>query len=435
MQDYEVMLIQAVAQDPQNAASFLMAPQSDFGLGWFTSITAKKFFSALAELYLAEEPITIMSILLRHDKEFGKFSGEDIPDLIAVWRSGLSSEKMDLKALVKDILTTAILASANKHIEKYKSDTSAKPHAVIDHIDALCSRLSSLSHSGIDYDPTPSKHRKEPRMTMRGTWGDNEVLDRMFSEKNTTDTGGRPAYGLAVASLASGAGKTTLGITMAAYNLAYTQDRVTIMSNEQPRSLYAGTIFTAIKGLYNGQINDSEIDSIMDSRLTIWGPSSDPNERGIYVNKFEQMRNILHWDKPQFAIMDAVSSVSAPIYTKGMPDIQVIEAKSEAFRNVCIDERVLMYAPGNMSEKNQAILKGKHPDELQHVMIFNTITLHNTSDYAFLGWRDPQDHWIVNIKRAKNRHGTQEGEKWRLKFDPELGIYRAAPGSKSLYLN
>ncbi len=848
MLDYERQLIIAVAQNPQESGRFLMSPRADMGLGWFESLVAKKFFSALADLSLSNSDITLSTLLLHRDDDYGAFAGEEIQEIIAAWRDSKTEERVDIEALTRNIKSDNVRLRAQEAIGKYQSDVTREPHKVMTHLDSLGGRIAMLSHSGVEYDANPMTHLEEPQMTMRGNWGANNVLDKMFSRSNTEESGGKPAYGLAIASMPTGSGKcltgdaiiftdrgairigeydkgipgfspmtipievgngvsytshfynsgvkpikrikthfgysvrgtynhpvltidkngayhwipledvsegtyiaisrksnifgdndkaehaensphgwatkinepdtiseddayifgvlignggmtyqnnfvlteideeviskyqewankfgvsvgrtddygyrisslnmrrwlavngigyhksiekevpftimrgsksnikmflrglfdtdgstlktgsiewcsssdklanqvhilltrfgitgrvrtkktyahdahvlslngdnalrfyneigfgvkrkqdrmeflpakrnpnkdiipivpefpenadteflydhwvyyrgkhmpsynmlerfcakfpemrerygkilddwyfwdvvteveedgeeecydvtvpdchsfvsngivshnTTLANTLTSYSLAYSDDKVVIMSNEMVRSIYANTIFNAMKSMYAGTETDDRIKQMIGDKLAIYAPSSSREHKGINVSSFEDVRRILFWEKPQLAIMDSINGVSAPQFASRMSENKAHEAKADAFRDMCLEFGVLMYAPGNMSEEHQKILKSNKPDKLQSVMLFGSTAYQNASDWCFLGWRDYSQHGIVNIKRTKNRHGSSIGERWQMQYDFSSGIYRPAQNSHQFDLN
>jgi len=434
MLDYERLLVEAVAQDTASVPRYLMSPQSDMGLNWFISNTAKKFVSAVAELSILDAPISASSILLYRDSELGAFTAEEVSEIVAIWSSAKSSEKIDVASLVRNIKSDSIRRRADESISYYRESVIKEPQKVTQHLDVLGGKIAMISHSGVEYDATPSKHLDEPTMSMRGNWGNNNVLDKMFSRSNTQESGGKPAYGLAIASMPTGHGKTSLANTLAAYSLAYSDDKVVIMSNEIVRSIYAGTIFNALKGMYLGDETDERLKQMMDDRLTIYAPSSVREHKGISVNSFELMRKILYWEKPQLAIMDSLNGVAAPAWASKMSENKAHEMKADAFRDTCLEFNLLMYAPGNMSEEHQKVLKSNKPDKLQSVMLFGSTAYQNASDWCFLGWRDYTQHGIVNIKRTKNRHGNSLGERWQMQYNFDSGIYNAPQQSRMIEL-
>lgn len=435
MLDYEKLLVQSVAQDIAGTSKLLMSPSDGMGLGWFITATAKKFFAALADLSITDSPISASSIMLHRDDELGVFTAEEITEIVSLWSAAKTSEKIDVQSLVRNIKTDNIKRRADEAIDLYHASSQKEPQRIVAHLDSLGGKIAMISHSGTEYDATPSRHMEEPMMSMRGTWGANSVLDKMFSRTNTEQTGGKPAYGLAIGSFVTGGGKTTLANTLVAYSLAYSDDKVVVMSNEMVRSIYSTTIFNALKGMYAGQETDARLKEMMDDKLRIYAPSSSRTEKGINVNSFELMRKILYWEKPQLAIMDALNGVSAPQYASKMSENKAHEVKADAFRDTCLEFNLLMYAPGNMSEEHQKILKSNKPDKLQSVMLFGSTAYQNASDWCFLGWRDYSQHYVVNIKRTKNRHGSSLGERWQMVYSPESGIYNPAPQSRQVELN
>ena len=424
MLDYERLLIQSVAQRPDDAARILMSPKSDVGDDWFVTPCVKKFFSSLASLSVYETPVTISSILLYRDSQLGGFTAPEIAEIAGVWKQGLAEDPIDVQLLTRNVKMDVTRRRASDAIDHYTESVSKEPYKVESHIDALGSRLALISHGVADYDPTPSVHLDEPTMTMRGSWG-NAVLDKMFSRNNTEQTGGKPAYGMVIASFPTGSGKTTLANTIAAYSLAYSDDKVVVMSNEIVRSIYSSTIFRALKGIYAGSESDERLKEMMDDRLRIYAPSSsrDRDRRGISVDNFELFQKIVVWERPQVAIVDSISGVSAPQWASKMSENKAHEIKADAFRNLCLDRNILTYAPGNMSEEHQKVLKGNKPDKLQSVMLFGSTAYQNASDWCFLGWRDYTQPNVVNIKRTKNRHGSSLGERWQMVYSAETGIY------------
>jgi len=421
--DYEIELASCVASSPQEVSNYLISPQADMGLDWFQSPVAKKFFSAVAHIALEGGLTTFLGVMSHIDSDLGAFTSQEVEEVRQIWKSATKGA-VDVSPLVKRIRTDTIRRRADSAIGNYQTNVNKEPVRVIDHLDVLGGRLAMLSNEGVDYDPNPKTHMNEPEMVMRGKWG-NVVLDEMFSKKGkNTDTGGIPDYGFVIASMPSGAGKSTLGITMIAYAIAYNNVKTVIMSNELVRALYASPVKRALVSMYAGQISDKEIDDLMEDRLKIYAPSSDPKSRGISVDKFETMQRIIKWEKPQIAIMDSITNMAAPAYAGKMDDKKQHSIKANALRDLCLGSNVMMYCPGNMSDEHQTVLKGTNPDKLNAVMIYGSKEYENCSDWAFLGWRNHDNPGVMDVKRVKNRHGQSIGEKWALKFQPDGGYYQ-----------
>jgi len=161
MLDYERLLVEAVAQDTVSVPRYLMSPQSDMGLNWFISNTAKKFVSAVAELSILDAPISASSILLYRDAELGAFTAEEVSEIVTIWVSAKSSEKVDVASLIRNIKSDSIRRRADESISYYRESVVKEPQKVSQHLDVLGGKIAMISHSGVEYDATPSKHLDE----------------------------------------------------------------------------------------------------------------------------------------------------------------------------------------------------------------------------------------------------------------------------------
>lgn len=416
LQPYEIEFIKAFASSPSEHAEYIMSPNVNAGTDWLPSPLGKKFLASVGNAVVNGLEVRPVNLITYQDLNLGKWTPEESRYFVELWKSA-PKEPVDIKEVVKNIRNDVAVRGAAVAISDYQVSVQKTPSKVIDHIDALTGRLSILSSDNVDYDPSSINALSEPVMIRQGTWG-NVVFDEMFSARGKDDkvSAGIPQYGFTIASLPTKHGKSTLGISLMAFLIAYGNMRGLIMSNELPRAMYAHPIRRALGEMYAGTISDKEIDDIMEDRLKIYAPSTDPNKRGVHVKTFEQMNRIIRFTKPKFAIMDSINSVAPPAWASRMDELAQHQKKAESFRDICLDQQIIMYCPGNMSDGAQKILKSNRPDELNSVMLYGSKEYEGCCDFSFLGWRDHDNPEIVYIKRTANRHGTSMGEKWALKY-------------------
>ena len=422
MNPLDITLIKAIAHSPKVVMRELLAPNVDLSPDWISTPVVRQCIECVRELTERDMAVSWLTLLSRI-----AMSDEEREELSRAWREGKATAT-DWHPVISEMKTSTVIREADRAIKNYTKRVSQIPYRVREHIGDLGLELSLIASDGLGYDPHPSAHLTDMGMERRGTWGDT-TFDKMFSS-SWEDKGGVPSYGFVVASMPTGAGKTTLGISMAAVAVAFSPStRITIMSNELPRKVYSSGIFRVLKYLYAGEEYDESILRAIDSQVAVYAPGVDGKQRnvGVSVDTFEKFRQIVFWDKPNFAIMDSIVDVAPPKYLASLRDRnEIYKETAAAFRNSCLEFGMLLYAPGNMSNEWETKLKAT-PDKVSSVMLFGSKTFENASDFSLLGWRDksdPQKQWI---KRCKNRHGTSVGEAWPMRYDLQGGYYRTLP--------
>lgn len=413
----DLALFKSVAHSPDVVMRELLSPAVAYNEDWIQSPTLKKCFRFMAQSVLSGRQISWLSLA-----SGVSLDDDELEVLRQSWREG-REDRVDLRQTVAALKADFIISSANSSIQEYYGRVKQDRGRAREHIDVLGLELSFISKDGLAYDSKPSSHLQDKELDRSGTWGDKDI-DSMFSE-SWNDRGGRPSYGFVVTSMPSGHGKTTLAISLAAYGLAYGhQDRITVMSNEMPRSAYSRGVLRALRTIYGGEADDSQLQRMIDERMEVFGPGGEHG--GMPVKSFELMRQILFWTSPQIAIMDSLNSVSVPQFanTNRISESQCHVIKADAFRDTCLEYNVLLYAPGNMSNELQTKLM-QSPGTVNRVMLFGSQAYENAADYSFLGWRDKAIPYQQNIKRCKNRHGTSVGELFEMVYDTNGGYYRA----------
>ena len=401
--DLEKMLFVWVASDPSAVARTLMSPRVNMRPEWFQNELFRSLFARIAELALSRDQITWLSIA----------SGVSVPKeararLRQLWSEGKAGTH-DGSGIIAALKSRLLTQEVDGAIGLYRKELLKSPGEIGDHITRLGSTLSTISYDGEGYDPDPTTHLDDFEVKVEGTWG-SRTLDEMYGDGN--GKGGVPNSAFVVYSAHTGQGKTTYALTLAAMCVSRGISCV-VMSNEMLRGDYSRGVLRALEIMWAGERTSEMLKSDMRRYLKVYEP----------VRLFERMRQILHWHRPAVAIMDSIKSLTPPAESLRYNDIGQHAAKADTMLALCRQLELFLFAPGNMSGKRQEQLLSK-PDTVNSVMLFGSTSYQDSSDYAFVSWRDPVAPDIQQFKKVKDRPSGSIGRQWQMAYDRAGGYYR-----------
>jgi hypothetical protein len=405
MNPLDLMLIKAIASNPDEVMRQLLSPQTGWEEGWIQTPTVKNICRQMARMALAGQNISWLSLM-----SAVTLDDTSLDTIKQAWKEG-RAERPDWHPIVDRLKNEKIKRDSDASIKTYYGRTRETPDRIRDHLGVLGLELSVIANDGKSYDPTPSAHLDDKHIEVVTSWG-WPVLDDIFG-------GGILSHGFVVWTAPSGCGKTTMGRTLAAYAIPQNK-RIVIMSNEMAAGSYADGILRALRRRWMGERQETDLIKDMDSYMSIYDQ----------VYTFEKVRQILYWERPDIAVLDSINAVSPPDMARKMSEHEQHRAKADMTLSMVNEFETLLYAPGNMSEQEQRRLRGvpdnrgrrTRPEDVNSVMLFGSAAYQNASDLAFVSWRDAVNPDRQMVKRVKKRYGGEIGQIWDLKYD-QIGRY------------
>ena len=376
----EIELLRCIAKNPVILQE-MTAPHSGFSEQYCSSEFSQNVFRVLIQLHMTNRVNWI-----HFSNSLKGLSDQQRVKLREVWASGKdSNDNIDWRAVSEEMRIGYVKRTADDAIEEYEQSVQETPALITKHLGGLASAITVLSEEGEGWDPTPSAHENDPRVTYTGNWG-IKGLDWLLG-------GGIPGYGYGLCTGPTGFGKSCFSRTIAA------------------RALLAGkSVAMVLNELWSG-----ETFSMMLEALKLYG-QTEQNSRKLIddgmvvfeeVYEYSRLEQIVRFFRSDVTIMDSLDDLTFIPEAERYGYDDKHKSRANGFARMAAKYNTLLFITGNMSEQNQSLAR-KGLDKTQSAMMHGSSWYNNKAYWSWVITRDPHVNNQSLAKVTKLRHKKDE---------------------------